>query len=335
MKIIFLEAAQNFGGSKRSVIDIAVQLKSLGHEVLVVDFWGANREFNDSVRSKGLELRVLDPRADPLILTKKGFFPRISSITHYFIKRLRYKARFSNLAKHFNPDYVCVNWPKALDILSASEEYKIDYYARGWALKDTFKDKYLKKKYKPRFVAISEASRHAIFISGNARLSEIKVLKVALGEQEFQIKKPTKNVCFNSESPMRLLHAGTFIESKGQHIAINVAKKLKEQGVDFKLTLAGVVSPGGASENYLAYLKQLVSLLGLEGEVDFLINNHDLADEMLRADVFIYPSYTEGLSRVCLEAMSLGKPIIANPVGGINDFLINGYNGYLPSFNEV
>ncbi len=46
------------------------------------------------------------------------------------------------------------------------------------------------------------------------------------------------------------------------------------------------------------------------------------------ADMFILPSNYEGLPMVILEAMCFGKPIIASNVGGINEIVRDGVNGY-------
>jgi glycosyltransferase involved in cell wall biosynthesis len=49
----------------------------------------------------------------------------------------------------------------------------------------------------------------------------------------------------------------------------------------------------------------------------------------LGCDVFILPSYFEGLPVSILEAMSFGKPVIATDVGGIPSIVKEGYNGWL------
>ena len=53
------------------------------------------------------------------------------------------------------------------------------------------------------------------------------------------------------------------------------------------------------------------------------------------ADVFILPSFNEGLPISILEAMSYGLPIIATPVGGIPEVVENGVNGKIVKPGDV
>lgn len=46
-------------------------------------------------------------------------------------------------------------------------------------------------------------------------------------------------------------------------------------------------------------------------------------------DVYILPSYNEGLPIAILEAMAYAHPVISTPVGGIPEVVKNGQNGML------
>jgi glycosyltransferase involved in cell wall biosynthesis len=83
--------------------------------------------------------------------------------------------------------------------------------------------------------------------------------------------------------------------------------------------------------------EQLVSKLGLEGKVFFLgwIDKFQRNSLLADADIFILPSYNEGLPMAILEAMSWGLPVIATPVGGIAEVTIPGENGLLVTPGSV
>jgi glycosyltransferase involved in cell wall biosynthesis len=59
-------------------------------------------------------------------------------------------------------------------------------------------------------------------------------------------------------------------------------------------------------------------------------------DELLaRADVFVLPSYNEGLPMALLEAMSWGLPVITTPVGGIPELISTAKNGLLVTPGQI
>ncbi len=56
----------------------------------------------------------------------------------------------------------------------------------------------------------------------------------------------------------------------------------------------------------------------------------DMVNVLADSDIILIPTiYSEGTSFSCLEAMAIGKPIIATNVGGLTNLIIDGYNGLL------
>jgi glycosyltransferase involved in cell wall biosynthesis len=47
------------------------------------------------------------------------------------------------------------------------------------------------------------------------------------------------------------------------------------------------------------------------------------------ADVVVNPSFSEGLPNVVLEAMALGRPVVATDVGGTRELVRSGSTGWL------
>ena len=70
-------------------------------------------------------------------------------------------------------------------------------------------------------------------------------------------------------------------------------------------------------------LKNLAEELNIADKIEFLgnIDNDKLPEYLSQADIFARPSRSEGLGISFLEAMAMGLPVIAPPVGGIPDFL--------------
>ncbi|ATA89102.1 hypothetical protein CGC58_04845 [Capnocytophaga stomatis] len=337
MKIIFLEAVQNFGGARKSTIELAKRIQSLGHQVLIVDFWGCNQPFVQETKSCLLELKVLDPREKPLIISSKSKLKYLCNAVKYFFLERKYKKEFSKIVEEFRPDVVNVNNTKCLNILASNSFYKIEFFARGWF---DYKGlslftKRILKKYKPQFLTVSQATRQAIFTGGLTNLENIRVFVDVIDSNIFNQYTPSYEKPFNDENPIKLLHSGGFLKTKGQHICIGVARKLKEMNIPFKMCLTGIIYKGEESEKYYHYISNLISKYELQDEVKIVLDPPNIMDYFRETDVLIHPSWTEGLPRVCLEAMAFGKPIIGNAVGGVTDVVIHNFTGFITDFNDL
>jgi glycosyltransferase involved in cell wall biosynthesis len=80
-----------------------------------------------------------------------------------------------------------------------------------------------------------------------------------------------------------------------------------------------------------ASIAELARSLGVEHALRLpgWVNGKDKDDLLRQSDVFVLPSYYEGLPLGVLEAMASGVPVIATPVGGIPDVIRDGVNGLL------
>lgn len=75
-----------------------------------------------------------------------------------------------------------------------------------------------------------------------------------------------------------------------------------------------LVSGAGPEE---ANLRRLVRELGIRDYVTFIPNLSDFSQSLSAMDIFCLPSLKQGLGTIMLEAMALGKPVIATGVGGV------------------
>lgn len=78
-------------------------------------------------------------------------------------------------------------------------------------------------------------------------------------------------------------------------------------------------------------LKEKAKNLGLESRVEFLgfVPQTAIPKHLHAADIFIRPSLSEGQGISFIEAMAAGLPVVATPVGGIPDFLVDGETGMM------
>jgi glycosyltransferase involved in cell wall biosynthesis len=78
-------------------------------------------------------------------------------------------------------------------------------------------------------------------------------------------------------------------------------------------------------------LDVMVERLGLGKLVTFLgrLPEPDTLAEIARSDILVLPSFMEGLPIVLMEAMALGKPVVATRVAGIPELVTDGESGLL------
>ncbi len=81
--------------------------------------------------------------------------------------------------------------------------------------------------------------------------------------------------------------------------------------------------------NLRGELEKLVRQLGIQNFFFFLGFQENILDIIKSMDVFVLSSMTEGLPTAILEAMSLGKPVVATSVGGVPELVRAGENGFL------
>ena len=78
-----------------------------------------------------------------------------------------------------------------------------------------------------------------------------------------------------------------------------------------------------------AQLESEVARLGLEESVIFAGHHSPAYDFINMMDVFVLPSLHEGIPMVLLEALALGRPVVATRVGGIPEVITDGETGLL------
>lgn len=123
-------------------------------------------------------------------------------------------------------------------------------------------------------------------------------------------------------APLKLLYIGRLHRDKGLYEAIEAIKMAQMHGVRAHFVIAG----SGPEEQSL---KHLVETLGLSDTVAFAgaVFGEGKLRLLCAADVFLLPSYREGMPYALLESMAAGTPVITTRVGGIPDVVVDGKNG--------
>ena len=126
---------------------------------------------------------------------------------------------------------------------------------------------------------------------------------------------------------------------KGQPIIGTVANLFPRKGLQYLVEAIGQVKEsfsnvflvivGTGDAEYERHLRSKVESLGLTNQVLFAGFQANPEIFISQFDVFVLPSVLEGLGIVLLEAMTLGKPIVATNVGGIPEIVQHEKTGLL------
>lgn len=131
-----------------------------------------------------------------------------------------------------------------------------------------------------------------------------------------------------------LLLPGRLTRWKGQIDFLQLIAKLVEKGIPVHGLIAGEPHPKKMA--FLEELKQLSASLGIESHITFLGHRSDLRDVMAVSSIVYSLSLDpEAFGRVSLEAMALGKPVIAYEHGGVAEQLRALFPGGLVAVGNV
>lgn len=335
MNICFFETAQNLGGARIAAISMAKNLSD-HHNVCIMDLYGSCEPFVKACNDSGIKFSVLAPEQDPhFIRSASNFVQKLKGVLTFIPHLMKMGKIVKKHTDAFDANYICVSdFRPLLMFLLVKPRGKVVFFAHGWYIKSqlSFFSRYLLHKRADKIVCISEATKQAIFNCGIAPLENLYVVHNSISLEKVLT---TPAVIDNASDKTVIMHCGGFTKGKGQLISLGIAKELKRQGVRFKLVFAGILYQGNESSKYLESLKEYVSSNDLNDDVLFIVGKNNVYDYMNSCDILIHPSETEGFPLVVMEAQMLGKPVVANSVGGVIDMILNGFTGFLPTHNSI
>ena len=129
---------------------------------------------------------------------------------------------------------------------------------------------------------------------------------------EFNIKKNQKVV----------INVAHLAGHKGQSYLVRAIPRVIEKLPDTRFFIVG---QGELMED----LKETASALGLNEELIFTGFRNDVADFYQIADLYVMSSVQEGLGTAVLDALALGKPVVATDSGGLPEIITDGKTGRL------
>lgn len=126
----------------------------------------------------------------------------------------------------------------------------------------------------------------------------------------------------SGRSVVQFLFLGRMCQKKGTYDLVNAFAALPDAvRARARLTLAG--------DGDVEAIRKLAEPFGEQMRVLPWIDSSERERLLAQSDVFVLPSYHEGVPMALLEAMAAGLPAIVTPVGGIPDVLRTGVEGLM------
>jgi glycosyltransferase involved in cell wall biosynthesis len=310
MKILFIITKAVVGGAQMSVLNLARELKSRGHEVTVGfgdgDFLPAEL---DKEKISHVHFRNLKRTSNPLA----GIFFILE------LKSFLRKNKFTVV--HFNSSNAL---PGALGAKLADKKIKTVFTFRGMSMLD----EHYKMNALLRLAYFFFFKFFLFFVDAPVFVSQENFDKFGRGQLTangvmiYNGLDPEKLVFLPKNEAVDFLKAKTglnnayFIGSIGRldyqknyEFLINIFPEILKIKPEAILTIIG---GGPEEENY----RQLIEKNNLSRKI-FLLGSIPNASRFIKGfDLFVLPSRYEGLSITLIEALFAGSPIIATDVGG-------------------
>jgi glycosyltransferase involved in cell wall biosynthesis len=127
-----------------------------------------------------------------------------------------------------------------------------------------------------------------------------------------------------SNDAIVITFVGRLIYAKGVQDLISAFSRIKDTAPEVKLLIVG-------DGPYRAELEKLAQQTDCHSSILFLgqRNQDEVIDTLSATDIFVNPSYSEGLPTSVMEAASIGLPIIATDVGGTREIIADYKTGIL------
>lgn len=128
---------------------------------------------------------------------------------------------------------------------------------------------------------------------------------------------------------LKILFMGRISKNKGIEYIFKALQNLKKEGYLFEFYLAGK----GPDE--VEYIQKFNNILGDAFIFKGIVSGDHKRDLLKNCNVFLLPSFFEGLPIALLESMAYGLVPIATPVGSINNLINDGKNGLIVNIKSA
>jgi glycosyltransferase involved in cell wall biosynthesis len=300
MNILNTETLKKWGGQQNRVLSEAVGLQKRGHHVIIACHIGS--VLAQKAKSAGIKVFELNmvkqahlvtvPKLINIIKTENIEIVSTHSSVDSWAGGIAAKLTGRNLVRFRHNLYPVGKDPLTKLIYSMPD--------RIIAISDTVKDVLVQHGLKQeKLMVIPDAVDTGVF---SPEADDIR--------EELEI----------SPDALVIGNTSTFTEVKGQEYLLQ-AFNVISQKVSCILLFAGrLIEP--AKSRYLSYVNP-----EFRNKVIFLGHRDDVQQVLKTINIFVYPSFLEGLGTALLEAMAMERPVAVSDIPTFRNFITDGENG--------
>lgn len=316
----------SIGGVQSHVRDLAFNLSKLGHEVFIISKNSSSNGIRGAiVQNNTFKLYTIESSApfstmitlstlDQLKMLIRKIDPDIVHAHHAFTP-------IPLLSLHFAETY---NIPRILTNHSITIGYE---YERLWKVSSYILLPY--RYYISKAQTIISVSRAADKFISKFVGKDVRRVVIPNGVDTERFKPPKKE-----PTTPTILFIGRLVYRKGVHVLLKAFSLVVREEPDAKLVIAG--------KGYMmSILKTLAAKYGIRDKVVFkgYVVEESKIELYRRSSIVVVPSiFGESFGIVAIEAMASGRPVIASSVGGLQEIVSDGKDGFLVrpnSFKEL
>lgn len=268
------------------------------------------------------------------------------------LKLLKAYSDIKKSLKRINPDILHTHTPVASAISRVAAKKtgvrKIIYTAHGFYFHENMGklkyklffslEKFLAKRYTDLIFTVNEEDRKTAINNGFIPAEKIVNTnsvgidtKCKFNPERFSesFKKSLKENLKIKDNETVFTFVGRLVEEKGVFELIEAFSEASKKEVNTKLLIIGETLKTDRDSGVKEKLMQIVMKNDIEDKVLFLGHRDDIPELLSITDIFVLPSYREGMPVSPLEAMSMGVPVIGTDIRGMREEITEGKNGYL------
>ena len=325
------------GGAQIQTHNFANKLVEFGHEVDSFIFNPTNIKIND------YNILIINKFLSSLVYFFQYYLNiNISFILTIYFKKIINKKKYD--VWHFNfvnfKSLIIINTLKKLNqkiiVTFQGTDIQIDESINyGYRLNKKYNNYFLKtlnnidlflnisKTIKKDLKSVGVEDEKIMFLPNTVYTKKVK-----------EIYNSNKNI---PEKKLKLITVARYAEKKkGYDLVPILSKKLSENKIEFTWTIIGQNTSKLLENEFIKNNKNLFNVFeNINNNMEKYFPHSSIINKYVSSDIYVNLARIESFGITFIEAMASGLPIISFDKKGANEIIIDNYNGYLISSNEI